>query len=377
MVTVAALRPVRSLAEAQQLLYRHIPKTTKAAFRGADGLERSRYFFDLLGNPQDAIPAIHIAGTSGKGSIAYITASLLQAAGHNVGLHVSPHVYDLRERMMINGGLISEAELCAHLNAILLVIESMSLTQYGSPTYFEVTLALAYLAFKHHKVAYVVVETGIGGTFDSTNTITRQDKLAVLAQIGIDHSGVLGKTISQISSQKAGIIQPQNHAIALWQSPAARSTFESRALNINAELEYFRPQQSLNKIRSTPNGTTFDLDLGDWNWSTILLSLYGKHQAWNTGLAIRAVQYLGRRDEFELIESSARTALSKLAIPARFEIKTVKDKTIVLDGAHNPQKFRSLLAALKSTFPDRHFTFLIAMTDTKDSRQDYVGRKRG
>ncbi len=321
---------------------------------------------ERLGNPQNSYRAIHIAGTSGKGSTAYMISGLLRAAGKTVGLHVSPHVYDLRERMQVNGKLVGAAKLCRHVNEILPVINAMSQSEYGAPTYFEVTMALAHLVLREHKVDYGVVETGIGGRYDVSNLITRQDKLAVLNQIGLDHTGLLGNSIGQIAAQKAGIIQTGNHAIALWQKEAVRTSFDKRAEQMGATLEYVKPDEVARVTDMDANGLQLDLNMRNWNWPNLTLSLTGKYQASNAALALRAVQYLSQRDRLHLSRAEVGPVLEHLQFPARFEVHRLDEKTVVLDAAHNPQKLMALAQTLAQVFPGQKVTFVLAMTYHKN-----------
>ncbi len=360
-------KPVRSIAEAQKFLFIDLPNSPREVFRGEDGFTRAADLLERLDNPQDSFRSIHIAGTSGKGSTAYITAELLQSAGKKVGLHVSPHVYDLRERMQINGNFIDEEELCEHINTLIPVVNSMSDSKYGRPGYPEVTCALALMVFRAHKVNYAVIETGLGGRYDVTNHITRTDKVAIINQIGLDHTAILGNTISAIASQKAGIITPQTHAIALWQSEDARKEFEVQAESVDAELEFLDPAKILDITSLKPAETRFDLHLDDWDWTNVSLSLTGKHQVTNATLALRALQYLAKRDGWVVSQADTRKSLSNIRMPGRFEIHHKNGKTVILDGAHNVQKLASLTETLANVYPGRKFTFVVALTDTKKS----------
>lgn len=359
-------KPIQNLTQAKQWLFRDLPVSPRQTFKGEVGLARGRYLMSQLGNPQDSYPAVHIAGTSGKGSTAYMISGLLRASGKTVGLHVSPHVYDFRERMQVNGELVSEVELCRHINDILPVVEAMSLTEFGSPTYFEVALALAHLVFREHEVDYGVIETGLGGLYDVTNLVTRPDKLAVLAQIGLDHTAILGDTIREIAAQKAGIIQADNHVIALWQNQQARVSFDKRAKQMQANLEYVKPSEVIRVNQSGRAGTNFDLKMGEWNWAGLTLAPVGQHQVSNAALALRAVQFLAQRDRLHLSQSDAESALREMSIPARFEVHQLHEKTIVLDAAHNPQKLAALAATLRQVFPSQKFTFIVALGFGKD-----------
>lgn len=362
-----AVQQIRTMAQAKQWLFLDLPMAPRQALNGAARLERGRHLMQLLGNPQDSYKAIHIAGTSGKGSTAYMIAGLVRAAGRSVGLHVSPHVYDFRERMQLNGKFVSEAELCRQVNFIKPIIEDMSTSQYGSPGYFEVSIALAHLIFRDNDVDYGVIETGLGGLYDVSNLISRPDKLSVINQIGLDHTATLGKTIGEIATQKAGIIQPGTHAVALWQEEEARASFDSRAKEVGAKLEYVDPQSSISINFSDIRGSDFDLNVGSWEWTNLHINLVGVHQIANAALALRATQLLVERDDLGLSKEVAVRALSHIKIPARFEIHEIDDKTVIIDAAHNQQKLTALVGTIKKVFPRQKVTFILAM----NYRQNY------
>jgi len=186
---------IQSFKQAEELLSQHIPKTSTQTFPGKLGLNRAKYFLKLLGNPQEKLKIIHIAGTSGKGSTCYLISSLLTSQGFKVGLHQSPHLTDVTERFQIDGKIISQKEFVFYLNKVIPVINMVGKTFHGSLTYFEILVGLAYLIFYEKKIDYAVIETGLGGKYDGTNVVARPDKLSVLTKIGLDHTNILGKTI--------------------------------------------------------------------------------------------------------------------------------------------------------------------------------------
>jgi dihydrofolate synthase / folylpolyglutamate synthase len=365
------IKPIKTFEQAQKFLLA-LPKSGGVVFRAGFGLARARQLFDLLGNPEEHCPVIHIAATSGKGSIAYTVDALLKAAGKKTGLHVSPHVADIRERMLINGQPISEREFCELANQIADCLPTMEASELGAPTYFEATVAMAYLAFQKHGVDYAITETGLGGTYDATNLINRKDKLAIIGQIGLDHVSILGDTLEAIAEQKAGIIQEDNLALVLYQEPKVNKVISARANQVGANLEFFERPKRVQHVHVSDGGTIYNFKSKPWIWRELKVGLIGAHQATNTGLALQAVQLIAQRDGLTLSEQSARHTLSSLRIPARFEIKHFRDgqkstsKTVIVDGAHNPQKMESVARAIKQAYPGRHVTVLMAMKEDKD-----------
>ncbi len=341
-----------------------LPQSVKTNYD--DRISRARLLFKLLGNPQDSFKSVHVAGTSGKGTTATIASTLLVAAGKTVGLTLSPHAIDIRERFQINNQFITDAELIGHIKTLIPHIQAVADSEYGPASYFEVLTALAFLVFRHHEVDYAVVEVGMGGTMDATNAISRSDKLAVITQIGYDHTKFLGDTLPEIATEKAGIIRPGIRVVALNQSPEIMGVFKAKAAKERAKLEVFVPGKHVQHIHLSTDGSVFNLKLKPWIWRELKLGVIGHHQAINAGLAIRTVQILAQRDNFDLSERDARAALETLTIPGRFDIRRVGDKTLILDGAHNQQKLSGLKASLHALFPQRKFTFLLSFKSDKE-----------
>lgn len=360
------LDPVKNLAEAETFLFNGLPKSPKTLFKHGKGIERSRIFFDLLGNPQNNLQVIHIAATSGKGSTSHILDELLRAHNKTVGLHVSPHVYDYRERMIVNGELISEDLLVETLTSIFPAIRTMDASEAGRPTYFEVSNGLAFRLFDQKKLNYCVIETGLGGMNDSTNTINRQDKLAVIGQIGEDHVDILADPsqltdahaqglipesfmhlptiIERIAVQKAGIMPFGGFALALKQDPVVNEVFEKMAEFRKTKLQWVERRDLL--------GVPFNLP--------------GEFQLDNLALALSALEYVAQRDGWQTDDDAIRLALGKVTLPGRFEVREYKNKMLIMDGSHNPQKMAALVGAFRERCPDKQATVILAIGSTKD-----------
>ena len=223
---------ITTYQQALSFIKREIPLSKPNSIRPQDSFRRAKHLLNLLDNPQDKLKTVHIAGTSGKGSTAMILAAILAAHGKKVGMTLSPHVYDIRERCQINGQLISKIDFVKSLNVVIAAIKKMA----NPPSYFETMLGLALMTFVRHKVSYAILETGMGGTYDASNTITRTDKLCLLTNIGYDHTEVLGKSLPTIAKQKAGIIQPRNQVLIQPQSQAVMNVFKRVAKDKRANL---------------------------------------------------------------------------------------------------------------------------------------------
>jgi dihydrofolate synthase/folylpolyglutamate synthase len=337
--------------QAEAYLALHIPKNTEQKFPGQLGLDRTRYFLQLLDKPQNKLKVIHITGTSGKGSTAYLISSLLISQGFKVGLHLSPHLVDVRERFQINNRIISKEEFVFYLNKIIPTIDMVGRTFYGPLSYFEILVGLAFYIFNDKKVDYAVIETGMGGWYDGTNVVDREDKLAVLTKIGLDHTEILGKTIDEIAFQKAMIINENSQVISIYQAASAKKVIEQVAQKKQARVFFIRP---------------LSIDFS--------LNLIGDYQRENAGLALTAITFLSKRDNFILNKNKVRQVFETASFPGRFEIKNIKGKTVVFDAAHNPQKMKAFIGALKKwtkNLPSsgRKFNFLIAFKKGKDYKK--------
>lgn len=328
---------------------------------GEPNVDRMRAFMDRLGNPQNQLRVIHVAGTSGKGSTATSIAHLLHALGWSVGLHVSPHLTDLRERMTINGAIVSTETLLPIFREIFDVVDIVTPTPVGEPSFFEILVAASYLLFARQYVDYAVIEVGMGGRWDSTNVIDREDKIAVITRLGLDHTKVLGNTLPKIASEKSGIIRNRNHVFSAWQRLSARKVIETEASKCETQLFYIRSGSKFRNIQVHLSGTSFIFGGTDENEKLHMrMGLIGRHQAENASLAISVVQEVCRREARYFDESLIQRTLEDLVIPGRFEVRKIQDRRVVFDVAHNPQKFKSLIQTLKNVWPKQKPIFVVA-----------------
>lgn len=355
-----------NMSQAQAFLNQYIPKGIKQVFSEDVGLIRQKQLLAFLDNPQDKLKVIHIAGTSGKGSTVQIISSLLLAHGFKVGLTVSPHIVDLRERFQINNTLISEDEFCQYLEELLPAIEKMQETEFKKPTYFEITVALAYYIFHKCHVDYAVVETGLGGLYDGTNVVSSKNKIAVITKIGLDHTQILGEKITDIAFQKAGIIQKGNFVLSIEQEHSVEDIFQKVAQKKHANLVFIHKDTEIKNIRNTSKGLIFDFAFANKEFNNIEVSLQGTYQAENAGLALAVLYHISSRDSFLIYETHLRKALKNINIQGRFETFAINGAEIIIDGAHNPQKIESFLQSLQMKHPTKKFHFLIAFKQSKD-----------
>jgi dihydrofolate synthase/folylpolyglutamate synthase len=317
-----------TIKQAENYLFSFLPKEVQYKFPGDFGLKRTKYLLSLLDSPQEKIKVVHIAGTSGKGSTAFYLSKLLHSHGKKVGLHLSPHLVDIRERFQINNNLISEQTFCEYLNELQPALQKIEHSSFGKPTYFEVTVALAYYTFWKEQVDYAVIETGLGGLYDGTNVVDNPSKVAVITRIGHDHMEVLGKTLAKIAFQKAGIIHPGNAVITIKQHKNALSVIQKRAKAMQSKLIIAH------------------------HLSGVQLQTTALYQLENASLSFATLAFLSKRDGFAISKENVRTVLEKSQFSGRMETITYKKRKVVLDGAHNPQKMSAFLKSLKKQFPE-------------------------
>lgn len=355
--------------QALDFLYSRIPTQEKVKYQGSLGLERTVEFLKLLGSPQNKLKVIHLAGTSGKGSTAYLISHLLKNLGFKVGLHISPHLLDIRERFQINNELISKEKFVDYLNQIMPAYEQMGDTKYGFPSYFEIGTALSfYISFKE-RVDYQVSETGVGGLYDATNSVDNPSKVAVITKIGLDHTKILGNAIGKIALQKAEIIHQNNLVISTWQKASARKVIEKIVNERSARLFWVKAKENFRNIKTSAKNTVFDFQAGDAKLKNLELSMLGSYQVENASTALTTVYLLSHRDQFDFDETKIRNAFKNAHFAGRFDIQHIQEKMVVLDGAHNPQKMRSFLQSVDKVFPNQKFNFLIAFKMDKDFTQ--------
>lgn len=357
---------IKTFAQAQEFLLSHAPRNLGATFPGEKGLERTKLLLDLLGNPQQKLKVIHIAGTSGKGSTAYLLSIMLKALGFSVGLHLSPYISDLREGFQMDNTLIGKEEFCAFLNEIIAAVEKVKQSPLGSPTYFEILIALVFYTFWRKGVDFAVIETGLGGSFDATNAATAPSKLCLINKIGFDHTRILGNTLAKIAFHKAMIMHKDNVALSVPQKPSARAMMEQVANDQGATLFFLEKNVSATNVRARQHETTFNFSFRNLTLTNIRLGLSGAHQAENCALALGAVVVVSERHGFAIDETKIRAALACAHLPGRMEIIERKQGLLIVDGAHNPPKMAAFTRGLQTLFPQERFHFLIAFKKGKD-----------
>lgn len=341
---------------AVKFLESYIPTPDKK-YPGSLGLDRMRQLVDILGNPQNSFKSIHIGGTSGKGSTATILSCLLEAR-YKVGLHISPHLVDIRERIQINNKLISKNDFIDLVNSVRPAVEEMEKGKMGRPSFFEILTVMAFLNFARMKVDWAVVEVGMGGRFDATNVI--KSEVAVLTNVGLDHTEVLGETIEEIAQDKAGIFKKRGSVVTGVKQATVREIVEAESGKYCAGRSFLGVDFHYRLKKITDHGSYFDY-LGEEKYENLFVPLLGEHQIENASLAIAAVERV-------IGEKEIRKGLAKVFIPGRMEIVR-KKPLIILDGAHNRDKAEALAKAIKRIFPNKMIRSIVAIKNDKEAEK--------
>ena len=306
------------------------------AFGSRPGLDRIQRFLDILGNPQDKLKFIHVAGTNGKGSTCRILSSVLVDAGYKTGLFIAPYIVDFRERIQINNEMISEEVLEDAVARTFPILEKLR-AEDCVITEFEYVTALEFLIHAEAECDVVVLETGMGGLLDCTNVI-EPPLCSVITTIGIDHTAVLGSTITEISEQKCGIIKSGSAAVTSNQVPDAMRYIENDCREKGVEL-HKSSDVAVEVVERSLYGTKLS-----YNGLELFLPLVGDHQIENAKTALAALEVVKR--SFDISDENLVNGFKYTTNPARFEPLS-DNPTVILDGAHNPNGVEALVNAVK------------------------------
>lgn len=323
------------------------------------GLERISSLLSLLGNPQDKLKFVHVAGTNGKGTTSTLMASVLQESGLVTGLYTSPYVLEFRERFRINGEMIPEEELIQQLEVVSRAADQLEAR--GEPiTEFEFITALVFHWFAERGCDMVVLEVGLGGRFDATNVISTPE-VAVVMSISLDHTAILGDTVEQIAFEKAGIIK-EGGTVVLYpcQEPGVFHVFEDICNQRNARLIVPSLEGLVEKEKALI-GTAFTFE-----GMELTTPFLGEHQVRNACTAFTALQVLKEKG-YPISPVSLQTGFQKAYLPARMEVLG-QEPLVLLDGGHNPGCAKALKEALEQFVPQRKVA-VIGMLSDKDSHE--------
>jgi dihydrofolate synthase/folylpolyglutamate synthase len=294
------------------------------------GLENIRRLIDALQIDLANARVIHVAGTNGKGSVCAMIDSICRAQGYRSGLFTSPHLVTFRERIRVNGEMISEEAVASGLMRIRKIVADWD----PHPTFFEITTALALQHFANGKIDIVILETGLGGQLDATNAV--QSNVSVITSIDLDHQKWLGDSLEQIAGEKAGIIKPNVPVISATQKSEAEIVLQRRAAECEAPIQFVTD-----------------------SYSTHPIALNGNYQKQNAALALAALSAA----KIDIDDVAVKRGLAEIEWPARFQRW---DENMIIDGAHNPAAARVLAETWREAFADQHVTLILAILSDKD-----------
>jgi dihydrofolate synthase/folylpolyglutamate synthase len=319
------------------------------------GLSRINWLLKVIGNPQKKFRSIVVGGTNGKGSVATILFSLLEKNGYTAGLYTSPHLVSICERFRTVDGLISPDEFRRYGEKIVRIAGEEKLLKAGI-TYFEFTTAMAFKWFADKNVEIAVLEVGMGGRLDATNTAPRE--LSIITTVSMDHTQFLGKSIEKIAFEKAGIIKKNKPCITACKGSALR-VLQKESIRKKARLFIFGRD-----FTCEDKGSHFDYHGLNRKFKNLSLNLYGSHQYINASLALAGAEIL-ENSGFSFSEENVKRALKGVLLHGRFEV--IRQSPLVLiDGAHNPSAIRTLADTLKEVFPGRKIHVIFGAMKDKD-----------
>jgi dihydrofolate synthase / folylpolyglutamate synthase len=341
-------------SETLEYLYNKLPMFSRI---GSDAIKKdltnTLLICEALGNPQNKFKSIHIAGTNGKGSVSHMLASVLQTAGYKTGLYTSPHLYDFRERIKVDGIMVSEGFVIDFTERVKPLIEKIQ------PSFFEITVAMAFEYFAQQKVDLAVVETGLGGRLDSTNIITPQ--LSVITNISYDHMNILGNTLEEIAGEKAGIIKQNIPVVIGERRTETEKVFIEKGTEKNAPLFFAEELFQINKaelqlhylkLSLRNKGTNENIDLS--------VDLPGIYQVKNVNTLLAAIEILKQnnwRINKETIVDALQNIKKLTGLHGRWEV-IQNEPTVVLEVAHNEDGIRQMLHHIELVdFDQLHIIF--------------------
>jgi dihydrofolate synthase/folylpolyglutamate synthase len=325
-------------------------------------LRRVDELLSRMGNPHRRAKSVHIAGTNGKGSVAAMITAALTASGYTTGLYISPHLHTWRERIRVDGQLISEGELAALVTGLQPEAEAVNeRATYGRLTTFELLTALAFVHFVQKGAQFQVLEVGMGGQFDATNVITPE--VCIITSISLDHTEVLGDSLAKIAREKAGIIKPGCRVVTSPQSDDVDRVIQSVCDGHGARLVRLGPDVTVLDSRFDIGRQQFRVK-GRLDTYELSIPLLGRHQLENAATAVAALEVLAEKG-FAVTRDSIGRGLSQVDWPGRLQVVSQRP-LIVVDGAHNPDGARRLKESLGQYFEFDRAVLIIGTSDDKD-----------
>ncbi len=330
------------------------------------GLERMTRLLDALGNPQDDLKVIHVAGTNGKGSVCRYIYSILESAGYKTGLYTSPFLEKFNERIEFDGRLISDRDLTFYTDRVLAAVDTITSKGEQSPTEFEVITAIALVYFKEMGCDYVVLEVGLGGRGDSTN-VCKEPLMTVITSISMDHMDRLGNTIEEIAGDKAGIIKDRCPVIVGAKDIRALRVIEKTAAEHDSMIFETKNLPVTIKEESL-HGSRFDVNIQGVQFDNVEISMVGRHQIENAVVAMCAVNVMEERGAISIKREALYSGLRAACQPGRFEVMSEPGETpvIIIDGAHNEDGARAFAETVNSHLSGKKILMITGMLEDKD-----------
>ena len=327
------------------------------------GLDNIKKLLELLGDPQNNLKIIHVAGTNGKGSTCSFISSILKESGYKVGLYTSPFLETFTERIRVNGENIEEEEVGKIVSLIKEKIEIMVSEGYSYPTEFEIVTAMAFYYYNQEKVDFVALEVGLGGRYDATNVIDKP-VVSAITSISLDHTGILGDTLGKIAFEKAGIIKEDCPTIVYPQQEEASEVIK----NICAEKKskYIECDFKNIEIKSSNiNSQIYNCNINGKELRDLEIKLIGDHQIKNSIVALNVIEYLNDIKITNISEENIRKGLLETKWPGRIE-KISENPMFIIDGAHNEEGAKSLANSIEKYFENKNKILVIGMLEDKD-----------
>ncbi|MFH0954427.1 MAG: folylpolyglutamate synthase/dihydrofolate synthase family protein [Verrucomicrobiota bacterium] len=349
-----------SLADSLQRLYARTAHGIKL------GLEVETNLLQRMGNPHLRMPHVHVAGTNGKGSVCAMLESVLRSAGYRTGLYTSPHLVRFNERIRVAGQCISDEELGGLFDEVEQLDRELAAAPGGrQATFFEFTTALAFEHFRRQKAELAVLETGLGGRLDATNVV--MPLVSVITRIDIEHTQYLGKTLTEIAAEKAGIIKPGRTVICGSMPDEARDVIKRTAADRRATLILVEDAVSVRRVSQDLHGQKVKIDTPAQSYGTVVLPLPGKYQMENVALAVAAAQYVNDASPFVVRDDAVKKGLKSVRWPARCQVLS-EDPLVILDVAHNPNGARALAESLRELAKGKELGLIVGLLSDKDCR---------
>ena len=356
----AFVKRLETIDEALDYLYGFINYETDPSYSYDSihyNIERTMLLLERAGSPHEGMKVVHVAGTKGKGSVCRILSSLFAVQGIKYGLFTSPHLERVNERIVVSGTQIDDSTIIRLLNEFRPSIEDFPMNK--QPTTFEILTLLAIIHFRRRGVEWAVLETGMGGRFDSTNFAL--PRVSVITPVSLDHTDKLGTTVEQIAYEKAGIIKERCPAVIGYQPFPVSDVFIRRAEKTRSPLHFAHECCSYEIDAVGEEGTRFSLNVEGEQFRELFLSLAGEHQVQNTVTALLALKSIGLLPG----EERVREALCTISFPGRLEL-IARTRRFLLDSAHNRDSARVLAAAVRRVYKYERVFSVVGIVKGKD-----------